>query len=1197
MKRTHKLFTCNALTLLLLLAAGSATAGGETSDVPEPVRVDSAVGIAQPRQAAAMPAEDPRLVPAPYVRQVDGVEFPGEPLPVVEESTTDEETCVPCQRELVSIDLTSREVIRRTSVSDDVAEQLIGRAGEGDVHAYEELGENPEAPSKDFSQLSHVPVTWYGEYPKQVKLRMSWTDTNGNTRYGSCSGTLIDPKHVVTAGHCVYKHDGEDGNGNSYTVNDFATTVEVVPGYDDGEMPFGNAWAVNLHTYDGWANDESYDYDVGVIDLDRPVGALTGWRGYGNQTNCSDYYTSGTWKHIGYPGEELDGENMYQQWGDYDDACGDVIGYDRSVLKGQSGSGGIRDDAVWAVISHRTCFLECGGRDTRFRSFMVNDMTFWMNGDRPNSADLVAMDVEMYGTYGYAGSTIDGFSFLAHNYSKASYSGSISYEIYLSTDDVISQQDIFLVAGSAPASLGPLGSVRIEHLDVPVHTNVEEGDYYIGVVITTTDSNFSNNDSSGQEAEPITIACVSSPTPYQVNPGDGWECMPTTLTLDWSDAGVGADYQVQVGSYCNVGTTYTSSTSQYTVSGLEGGKVYYWRVRAKTACGSWGNWSPCQSFVTTGAPQPVTATLNPAEDATCQPTALTLTWEEAPLADRYQIMVGTSCGSGNVWTVTGGASLSQRGLTPGTRYHWQVRSGNSCGDWSAWSGCREFSTQDTSVGLPLLLYPAAGQACVQPNTTLDFRDVINADVYDVQLGGACGQGDITSVPTSTLTVSGLTSGTYHWRTRAHACGEVGSWTACQEFTVDESGPVIGGPVTSSTHTIGQWSGANQITMTWAAATDACGVDAYITQFDDHPTTVPTPLYGQETGNLFIESAPLPDGAEYWFHLAARDIPGTEGSPVHVGPFRIDTTAPEDPVAFMPSVPVGGATSESSLTMEWAAAVDQGSGTVGYAALWSTSNNEVPPPVAVTADPSFTASGMSDGTYWFHLRAVDAVGNWSVARHVGPFIVDTVAPLAEIVTPSEGDKLPAGEGVDLEWSFPDDLSGITEVVITYSSNDGYAWYPVVTLESGDPGFPHDPYHWEVPIHSTNNALLRIQATDAAGNVGVATSDAFSILSDVVAGPEHPSITQTHLGSAAPNPFNPRTVIDYSLARPAHVRLDIFDVQGRHVRTLVNDQQAGPAQYQVPWTGTNDRGRAVSSGVYYFRLQAGELQETRRVTLLK
>ena len=90
--------------------------------------------------------------------------------------------------------------------------------------------------------------------------------------------------------------------------------------------------------------------------------------------------------------------------------------------------------------------------------------------------------------------------------------------------------------------------------------------------------------------------------------------------------------------------------------------------------------------------------------------------------------------------------------------------------------------------------------------------------------------------------------------------------------------------------------------------------------------------------------------------------------------------------------------------------------------------------------------------------------------------------------------------------------------------------------------------------------------------------------------------TALRQNQPNPFNPVTQIRFDLARDGHVRLEIFDVSGRHVRTLV-DQNLKRQQHSVSWNGMDDAGRRVASGVYLYRLVTDDDTMTRRMVLLK
>jgi len=83
---------------------------------------------------------------------------------------------------------------------------------------------------------------------------------------------------------------------------------------------------------------------------------------------------------------------------------------------------------------------------------------------------------------------------------------------------------------------------------------------------------------------------------------------------------------------------------------------------------------------------------------------------------------------------------------------------------------------------------------------------------------------------------------------------------------------------------------------------------------------------------------------------------------------------------------------------------------------------------------------------------------------------------------------------------------------------------------------------------------------------------------------------------PNPFNPETVIRYELHKAQIVTLVIYNALGQRVRTLVDDYQTA-GSYTVTWDGTSSTASQVSSGIYFYRLQAGDYSETRKMTLLK
>ena len=88
---------------------------------------------------------------------------------------------------------------------------------------------------------------------------------------------------------------------------------------------------------------------------------------------------------------------------------------------------------------------------------------------------------------------------------------------------------------------------------------------------------------------------------------------------------------------------------------------------------------------------------------------------------------------------------------------------------------------------------------------------------------------------------------------------------------------------------------------------------------------------------------------------------------------------------------------------------------------------------------------------------------------------------------------------------------------------------------------------------------------------------------------------------PNPFNSTTRIQYALEGgdrmvPLHTTLKIYNILGQEVRTLVNEpKQAG--YYTVTWDGKNGQGRDVSSGIYYYRFEAGNITCAKKMVLMK
>jgi hypothetical protein len=83
---------------------------------------------------------------------------------------------------------------------------------------------------------------------------------------------------------------------------------------------------------------------------------------------------------------------------------------------------------------------------------------------------------------------------------------------------------------------------------------------------------------------------------------------------------------------------------------------------------------------------------------------------------------------------------------------------------------------------------------------------------------------------------------------------------------------------------------------------------------------------------------------------------------------------------------------------------------------------------------------------------------------------------------------------------------------------------------------------------------------------------------------------------PNPFNPTTVIEYTLQKKAQVNVDIYNLLGQRVKTLVNEYQS-PGSYRIFWDGRNEQDLTVATGIYFYKFEANGVSQTKKMIMLK
>lgn len=170
-----------------------------------------------------------------------------------------------------------------------------------------------------------------------------------------------------------------------------------------------------------------------------------------------------------------------------------------------------------------------------------------------------------------------------------------------------------------------------------------------------------------------------------------------------------------------------------------------------------------------------------------------------------------------------------------------------------------------------------------------------------------------------------------------------------------------------------------------------------------------------------------------------------------------------------------------------------------------------------------------------------------------------------------------------------------------------WYAYVAageaglriLDIHNPADPVEVGYHEIGWERTGRSASRLAVSGRDAYVVDDIHGLYIVRNDLVTGlaaQEMEGPTQVTLAQNYPNPLNSTTAIQYALPTAATVTVTLVDLQGVRVRTLIDAYQAA-GQYTVRWNGLDDYGQSVSSGMYLYRLQAGESQRTRKMVVLK
>ena len=206
---------------------------------------------------------------------------------------------------------------------------------------------------------------------------------------------------------------------------------------------------------------------------------------------------------------------------------------------------------------------------------------------------------------------------------------------------------------------------------------------------------------------------------------------------------------------------------------------------------------------------------------------------------------------------------------------------------------------------------------------------------------------------------------------------------------------------------------------------------------------------------------------------------------------------------------------------------------------------------------------------------------------GPASIDTKFPVVSVVDPLPNTVLQGGQTIDLSWSLSDDNPNPAP-----AANVAEMWIGDVLAESlaFSPGTGNHGWTWTVPDTSSGTVHLVVNSFDTFGNLTVVSGADFTILSTATDVPDGGLVAV--FAAPAPNPFNPMTLLRFSLPEAGPVLVTVHDARGFRVDTLLQDHQSA-GNLTLRWDGTDHQGRRQAGGTYFFGLQYRDQGQTHRI----
>jgi hypothetical protein len=616
--------------------------------------------------------------------------------------------------------------------------------------------------------------------------------------------------------------------------------------------------------------------------------------------------------------------------------------------------------------------------------------------------------------------------------------------------------------------------------------------------------------------------------------------------------------------------------------------IYFWRVCAQDWAGNTSDWSLIWSFrIFIQTPNTPLLVLPQDSLATNNPE-ISFVWQASasPAIQMYILQYSVDPLFTALESIVQSDTILILTLTDSV-YYWRIKAIDSAGNQSEWSLTRSFEIDSRVPIPPALISPIHGAwladtliIFIWSNVTLNESPVLYIIQVDSNPGFTNPLIDTTGFICDTVILS--EHAYYYWRVCAYdLAGNQGVFSNADSFGVDlivPSVPVLVSPVDSLI------TNNPVITFTWYHAYDnLSGISGYTLEYASDM------LFSNPVDTIVSDSwvtLTLTDSIYFW-RAQAIDFAHNQSNWSQVRSFEIDSRAPAPPVLI---TPINGIWLQSvDVLFNWSE-VSEPQTPVWYILHLDTSPS-FPLPIIDTTTHTSDTMVLNQARYFWKIRAYDLLGNQGVFCAPDSFGIDYAIPSVPVLVVPANNAILTDTIISFVWlRATDNVSGIKHYQLQIADNSGFNNPFDTTLV--------DTFYLR-HLQDSTDYYWRVKAVDRANNQST-FSDVRNFRIQTTHSIEE-NLIQTRpvsfsLNQNSPNPFAHFTQIRYTIPFTANVKITVYNTTGTEVITLTNGVQK-QGWYSVQWDCKDYQGNICPNGIYFYRLETEQYNQTRNMLLLK